>query len=155
MKRREFLTAAAGVTAGAALSTPAMAAAKRPPEKRSQVYKCAKCATIVEVLVPGRPTLVHCGEPMELLEEETAPAAENKHVPVIEKINGGYKVKVGSTAHPMTEDHYIAWIDLIADGKTYRQYLEPGGVPQAVFMIDAKKVAAREFCNLHGLWKDS
>ena len=156
MKRRQFLSAAAGIATGTAIAGAATAAAakSRPAEKRSQVYKCQKCSTIVEILVPGRPSLVHCGVPMELLEEQTALPAEDKHVPVIEKIDGGYKVKVGSTPHPMTKSHYIVWIDLIADGKTYRQYLEPGGAPEAVFKVDAKEVAAREYCNLHGLWKD-
>jgi superoxide reductase len=154
MKRREFLSTA-GVGAAAVLAgvaAPAKAAAKR--EKRSQVYRCTQCSTIVEVLVPGPATLVHCGEPMELLEEQVAPAALNKHVPVIEKIAGGYKVKVGSTPHPMSKAHYIVWIDLIADGKTYRQFLKPGEAPEATFKVEAKEVSAREYCNLHGLWKD-
>ena len=156
MKRRDFFSAATGISAATVLAgtaTPAMAQT-RPPEKRSQVYRCTKCSTIVEILVPGRPSLVHCGEPMELLEEQVAPAAENKHVPVIEQVVGGYKVKVGSTAHPMTESHYIAWIELMADGKVYRQFLNPGDKPEATFRVAAKEVSAREYCNLHGLWKD-
>ena len=156
MKRRDFFSAATGISAATVLAgtaTPAMAQ-RRPAEKRSQVYRCTKCSTIVEILEPGRPSLVHCGEPMELLEEQVAPAAENKHVPVIEKVDGGYKVKVGSTAHPMTEDHYIAWIELLADGKVYRQFLNPGDKPEATFCVTAKEVSAREYCNLHGLWKD-
>ena len=76
-----------------------------------------------------------------------------KHVPVIEKIGGGYKVSVGSVAHPMEEKHYIEWVELIADGKAYRQFLEPGQAPEATFSIEATAVTAREYCNLHGLWK--
>ena len=76
-----------------------------------------------------------------------------KHVPVIEKTEGGYKVKVGSVAHPMEEKHYIEWIELIADGRAYRQFLEPGQAPEAMFKIEAAGVTAREYCNLHGLWK--
>ena len=91
---------------------------------------------------------------MTLLEEQVAPAAKNKHVPVITKVDGGFKVAVGSTPHPMTESHWIEWIDLIADGKIYRQFLKPGDKPEAVFMLEAKEVSAREHCNLHGLWKD-
>ena len=156
MKRRDFFSTAAGIGVGTALAgaaSPAMAQ-RKVGEKRLQVYKCAKCGTIVEIIAPGRPSLVHCGEPMELLEEQTAPAAENKHVPVIEKIEGGYKVKVGSTPHPMTKSHYIAWIELIADGKVYRQFLDADGAPEATFCIKAEEVSAREYCNLHGLWKD-
>ena len=156
MKRRNFL-AAAGIGTGTLLTTIAgrATAAERPKEARSQIYRCRKCNTIVEIVVPGRSSLVHCGEPMELLEEQTAPAAENKHVPVIEKIDGGFKVKVGSAPHPMTDGHWIEWIDLMADGKTYRQFLNPGDKPEAVFLVKAAKVSAREHCNLHGLWKDS
>jgi len=156
MKRRDFFSAATGISAAsvlAGIATPAMAQT-RPAEKRTQVYQCTKCSTIVEILVPGRPSLVHCGEPMELLVEKTADRTVEKHVPVIEKIDGGYKVKVGSNPHPMTADHYIAWIDLIADGKVYRQFLNPGDSPVAVFRIEAKEVSAREYCNLHGLWRD-
>jgi len=129
-------------------------AKEKAAEKRLQVYKCTECSTIVEIIAPGNPSLVHCGEPMELLKEQTAVPAENKHVPVIEKVEGGYKVTVGSTPHPMTKGHYIAWIELIADGRIYRQFLKPGDKPEATFCVEAKKVAAREYCNLHGLWKD-
>ncbi|NQU20099.1 MAG: desulfoferrodoxin [Candidatus Nealsonbacteria bacterium] len=156
MKRRDFLSAAAGIGAGTLLTgTAAAAGEKRPAEKRRQVYQCTECSTVVEVLVAGKPpTLMHCGEPMELIEDQTAAPAENKHVPVIEKVDGGYKVKVGSAAHPMTDAHYIAWIELIADGRVHRQYLNPGDKPEAVFLVEAKEVAAREHCNLHGVWKD-
>ena len=132
----------------------AQAAQKRPAEKRLQVYRCNECGAIVEILVAGQPPIVHCGEPMELLEEQTAPVAENKHVPVIEKIDGGYKVKVGSTPHPMMDAHYIMWIELIADGRICRRFLKPGDPPEATFHVEAKEVSAREYCNLHGLWKD-
>jgi superoxide reductase len=90
---------------------------------------------------------------MKLMKENTVDAAKEKHVPVIEKIAGGYKVKVGSVAHPMEEKHYIQWIELIADGEAYRHFLKPGMAPEATFKIDAAKVTAREYCNLHGLWK--
>jgi len=155
MKRRDFL-AVAGVGAGALVAgwTGEASAAEKPKEARSQVWKCEKCGTIVEILVPGRPSLVHCGVPMTLLEAQVAPAAEEKHVPVITKVDGGFKVAVGSKPHPMTKRHWIEWIDLIADGKVYRQFLNPGDEPEAVFLIEAEDVAAREHCNLHGLWKD-
>ena len=156
MQRRHFL-AAAGLGAGTLLagSTDRAVAAESPKEARRQVWQCQKCGTIVEVLVPGKSsTLTHCNQPMKLLEEQVAPAAENKHVPVITKVDGGFKVVVGSTPHPMIPTHWIQWIELIADGKTYRQYLNPGDKPEAVFSLDAKEVSAREHCNLHGLWKD-
>ena len=118
-----------------------------------QVYKCSLCGNIVEVIHAGEGELVCCGEPMKLMTENTVDASKEKHVPVIEKIAGGYKVKVGSIPHPMEEKHYIEWIELTADGKVYRQFLKPGQVAEAVFLIEAKSVSAREYCNLHGLWK--
>ncbi len=156
MKRRAFLTVAS-VGAGTifAGSTNSVTAADKPKETRSQIWKCQKCGSIVEIVVPGKSaSLVHCGQPMTLLEEQTVPAATNKHVPVISKVEGGFKVAVGSTPHPMLPTHWIEWIDLIADGKIYRQFLKPGDKPEAVFCVDAKEVSAREHCNLHGLWKD-
>jgi superoxide reductase len=121
--------------------------------EKLQVYKCKLCGNIVEVLHGGDGELVCCGQPMTLMTENTTDAAKEKHVPVIEKIDGGYKVKVGSVAHPMEEKHYIEWIELLADGKAYRQFLKPGEAPEAVFNVKAKTVSAREYCNLHGLWK--
>ncbi|MHC4394649.1 MAG: desulfoferrodoxin [Planctomycetota bacterium] len=122
--------------------------------EKLQIYKCMVCGNIVEVLYGGVGELVCCDQPMELLEEKTADAATEKHVPVIEKIDGGYSVKVGSVPHPMEEKHYIEWIELLADGKAYRQFLKPGDAPQAIFNIEADTVAAREHCNVHGLWKE-
>lgn len=121
--------------------------------ERLQVYKCEKCGNMVEVLHGGGGELVCCGQPMVLLTENTVDAAREKHVPVVEKTDAGVKVMVGSVAHPMEENHYIEWIELLADGKAYRQFLEPGGSPEATFDIEADQVAAREFCNLHGLWR--
>jgi superoxide reductase len=121
--------------------------------ERLQVYKCEVCGNIVEVLHTGAGELVCCGAPMKNFVENTVDAAKEKHVPVVEKIAGGFKVKVGSVAHPMEEKHYIEWIEVIADGKAYRQFLQPGQAPEATFEIKAEKVVAREYCNLHGLWK--
>lgn len=121
--------------------------------QRYEIYKCEACGNIVEVLTGGGGELVCCGEPMKLYVENTVDAAKEKHVPVIEKVDGGYKVRVGSVAHPMEAKHYIEWIEILADGKAYRKFLNPGDAPEAVFMIDAANVTAREYCNLHGLWK--
>ena len=121
--------------------------------KKLEIYKCEHCGNIVEVLHGGGGQMVCCGEPMKLLTENTVDASKEKHVPVIEKVDGGIKVAVGSVAHPMEEKHYIEWIELIADGVAYRKFLNPGDVPEAVFNIDACEVTAREYCNIHGLWK--
>lgn len=121
--------------------------------KRLEVYKCDSCGNIIEVLHGGAGELVCCGKPMNLLAENTVDAAKEKHVPVIEKTPDGVKVKVGSVAHPMEAKHYIEWIEIIADGKSYRQFLNPGEAPEAMFTVDNKDVTAREYCNLHGHWK--
>lgn len=121
--------------------------------KRLEVYKCQHCGNIIEVMVGGGADIVCCGENMQLQSENTVDAAKEKHVPVIEKGNGTITVKVGSVAHPMEEKHYIQWIELIADGKVYRQFLEPGQAPEATFCVTAENVSAREYCNLHGHWK--
>jgi superoxide reductase len=121
--------------------------------KTLDVYKCEKCGNIVELLHVGGGELVCCGEPMKLLKENTSDGAKEKHVPVIEKVSGGWKVIVGSVTHPMEEKHYIEWIELIAGTKSYRVHLKPGDKPEALFLVDAAHVAAREYCNLHGLWK--
>lgn len=121
--------------------------------EKLQIYKCEVCGNIVEVLHAGKGELVCCGQPMKLFVENTTDAAQEKHVPVIEKTASGYKVKVGSVAHPMEDKHFIEWIQLIADGRAYRKFLNPGDAPEAAFDVQAARVAAREYCNLHGLWK--
>jgi superoxide reductase len=121
--------------------------------EKLQVYKCEVCGNIVEVLHEGQGQLVCCGQPMKLMVENTVDAAKEKHVPVVEKVSGGFKVKVGSVAHPMEEKHYIEWVELLVGGKAYRQFLKPGAAPEAFFAVEADQAAAREYCNLHGLWK--
>ena len=123
--------------------------------KQLQVYKCEICGNIVEMLHGGAGELICCGQPMKLYVENTVDAAKEKHVPVVEKVAGGFRVKVGAVDHPMEQKHFIEWIELIADGKAYRQFLKPGDKPEATFLIDAVHVTARELCNLHGLWKVS
>ncbi len=121
--------------------------------RQLEVYKCEVCGNIVEVLHGGAGTLVCCNKPMVLLDAKTADEGKEKHVPVIEKTDKGFKVKVGSVAHPMEEKHFIEWIELVADGKAYRQFLKPGAAPEAVFCVEAAAVTAREHCNVHGMWK--
>lgn len=123
--------------------------------EKKQIYKCNICGNIVEVLHAGVGQLVCCGQPMELLEEKTADAGLEKHVPVIEKTEKGVRVKVGSIPHPMEQNHYIEWIEIIADGRVYRKFLKPGDKPEAEFEITAEKTEAREYCSIHGLWKSS
>lgn len=121
-----------------------------------EVYKCEVCGNIVEVLHAGDGDLVCCGSPMKLMVEGTVDAAREKHIPVVEKVEGGYKVKIGSIPHPMEDKHWIEWIELVAEGISYRKFLKPGDVPEANFKVCSscgKEFYAREYCNLHGHWR--
>lgn len=118
--------------------------------KRNQIYKCEICGNIVEVLHEAAGTLICCGKPMQLQEENTTDAAQEKHVPVIQ----GNKVIIGSIEHPMTEEHYIEWIEAFGEkGERSKIFLKPGQKPEWEFSF--KVIEAREYCNLHGLWKFS
>lgn len=119
-----------------------------------QIYKCHICGNIVEVVHQSGGTLVCCGQPMTLLIENTVEAAKEKHVPVIEKVEDGVLVKVGSVEHPMLPEHFIEFIEVHTSNKIYRKYLKPGEKPQALFKVDEEIIFAREFCNVHGLWKN-
>jgi superoxide reductase len=121
--------------------------------EKLQIFKCTACGAEIEVLGGGGGTLVCCGVPMDLLTENTTDAAREKHVPVVERTDGGIKVTVGSVPHPMEEKHYIEWIELLVDGKACRRFLSPGDAPEAFFPVEGGQVAARALCNLHGLWK--
>ena len=120
--------------------------------QKLEIYKCEVCGNVVEMVHGGAGELVCCGQPMKLFTENTVDAAREKHVPVKESVGGGLKVKVGSVPHPMEEKHYIEWIEIVSGGKAYRQFLEPGQAPEAVFPVEGD-FTAREYCNLHGLWK--
>jgi superoxide reductase len=122
---------------------------------RLDVFKCEVCGQIIEVVHAAGGTLVCCGRPMAKLDENTVDAAKEKHVPVVEKIDGGFKVKVGEVAHPMEEKHFIEWIELVAGEKAYRQFLKAGDAPEAIFKIEADSPTARAYCNVHGHWKSA
>lgn len=123
-------------------------------KQKLEIYKCNVCGNMVEVIHVGGGELVCCGQPMALQVENTVDAAKEKHVPVIEKQNDGVLVKIGSVPHPMEEKHFIEWVELLFDGAACRQYLNPGDKPEAFFPVKADQVIAREYCNLHGLWKN-
>ena len=119
-----------------------------------QVYKCGVCGNMVEVVHAADGELVCCKQPMLLVAENSTDAATEKHVPVIEKTDAGVKVTVGSVAHPMVDDHYIEWIELLVGKQVLRKELVPGNEPVGVFdWVTSDSVAARAYCNQHGLWK--
>ncbi|MFP4105728.1 MAG: desulfoferrodoxin [Phycisphaerae bacterium] len=121
--------------------------------QKLEVYKCMVCGIVAEVCDGGAGEMICCGEPMKKMEAKTADSSTEKHVPIIEEVDEGTKVTVGSTLHPMEQQHFIQWIELLVDGKTFKQYLKPGDEPVAVFPVKGADVSAREFCNVHGLWK--
>ena len=121
--------------------------------KFKQVYKCEICGNIVEVIHESAGTLICCGQPMTLQVENTVDAAKEKHVPVVEKVEGGVLIKVGTIEHPMLEKHYIEWIEVQTSNKIYRKYLNPGDEPEALFLVEEEVLCVREYCNIHGLWK--
>lgn len=120
---------------------------------RGDIYRCSEQEMMVEVLQQGQGDFLLHGKPMTQIVENAQDAAQEKHVPVVEKIDGGYRVVVGSVEHPMEDKHFIQWIELRAGDMVMRRFLNPGEKPVAEFKTDAASVAAREFCNLHGLWK--
>lgn len=121
--------------------------------KINQIYRCPICGNIVEVLHAGGGELVCCSQPMVLLSANTTDASTEKHVPIIEKSENKITVKVGSIPHPMEADHFIEWIEIIADDKVYKKFLKPSDVPEAIFDLTAKDISARIYCNLHSLWQ--
>lgn len=121
--------------------------------KRNDIFKCPLCGNVIEIRVAAGPVPLCCGEEMKQLEEKSADKTTEKHVPVVEKVEGGYKVTVGSTLHPMTEEHFIGWIELIGEDENAVVYLKPGMDPTCEIKFDKKLIKAREYCNLHGLWK--
>jgi len=123
--------------------------------ERNQIYRCGVCGNIVEVVNAAGGTLSCCGTPMKLMRENTTDGAREKHVPIVERTQDGYRVTVGSVEHPMLAEHYIQWIELTDESQTMRRHLKPGEKPEAMFATEAENVTAREYCNLHGLWKST
>jgi len=123
--------------------------------QQNQIYKCSVCGNIVDVTHTGAGELVCCGQPMNLLTENTTDAATEKHVPIIKKTETGVIVKVGDVPHPMEEAHYLEWIELFVGGKQYRKFLKPGDAPLVEFKVEGEVDYARAYCNLHGLWKSN
>jgi len=120
-----------------------------------ELYHCEICGNIVEVLHEGAPSLVCCGKPMIKLEAKTGDKGQEKHVPLIEKTDSSIKVKVGSIEHPMEDGHYIKFIEILLKDEIMRKELKPGGIPEAKFCaLKSDVIEAREFCTVHGLWKN-
>ncbi|MBN2460490.1 MAG: desulfoferrodoxin [Candidatus Cloacimonetes bacterium] len=123
--------------------------------KLRDIYYCEICGNVVEILNEGQPALVCCGQDMKLLKAKTQDSSLEKHVPFIEETAGGVLVKVGQNQeHPMLENHFIKFIEILTKDKVCRHELKPGMKPQAEFPVRKKDIlSAREWCNIHGLWE--
>ncbi len=120
--------------------------------KPLEVYKCEICGNIVEILHQAGGELVCCGQPMTLMTERLEDQGYEKHLPVIERDNKNVKVKIGSVPHPMEENHYIEWVEVVGNSTILRKHLNPGDKPEATFEYTEKMEKAREYCSVHGLW---
>lgn len=121
----------------------------------NQIYKCPICGNIIEIVHAGGGQIVCCNQPMELQKEKTdhEEFSTEKHVPQIEKTENGFKIKIGSIAHPMEENHYIEFVEIFtSDGKVGRKFLKPGELPEVEFNTKSQILKIREYCNIHGLW---
>jgi len=116
--------------------------------------KCGLCGNIVQMVEQKGPPVVCCGKPMEQLIPGTVDASVEKHVPAVTWNGDVLEVQVGSVIHPMTAEHYIAFIYVQTDKGGVMKFLEIDAEPTAKFRFaDEKPVAVFEYCNLHGLWK--
>lgn len=119
----------------------------------NKLYKCEICGIMVQVVKDGDGRLFCCGKPMVEQIENTEEASTEKHIPVIEKADGGVLVKIGSIEHPMIEEHHIELIELYDGDKVYRKYLKANEKPEAFFEVEYKEgLIAKEYCNIHGYW---
>ena len=120
----------------------------------NQIYKCEVCGNIVEVVHTGGGTLVCCNQPMKLVEEHKEDEGFEKHLPALSFEGDKLIVTIGETEHPMTEEHYIEWIEYIVDDEVQRVYLTPQEKPIASFVLkEDRKYTVRAYCNIHGLWE--
>jgi superoxide reductase len=120
-----------------------------------ELYRCEVCGNVVEIVHEGAPALVCCGKPMIKLEARTEDQGQEKHVPIVEGTDSGTKVKVGSIKHPMEDKHYIKFIEILLNDKIIRKELKPGQAPEAKYcVLKSDVIEVREFCTVHGLWKN-
>ncbi len=118
-------------------------------------FKCMHCGNVAVKVLDSKVPLMCCGEKMVELTSNTEDAAQEKHVPVATVDGAAVSVVVGSVEHPMTADHYIAFICLETQKGYQIAPLTATDAPKAAFTVadGDKAVAVYEYCNKHGLWK--
>ena len=115
--------------------------------------KCENCGSILSMFVKGEGEV--CSPDLLKIPVQTEGEKSPKHKPVFEMDGDNINVKVGETAHPMDDDHFIQFVVVEAGSELYAKCFKPGEVAEATFTIGADKVAdvvVYAFCNLHGLW---
>ena len=118
-------------------------------------YKCAHCGKIIALVNDVNVPTICCGEKMSEITVNTTEASLEKHIPVFVREGNIVKVEVGSTLHPMLENHYIEWILLETKNGNQRVRLHPNQEPKAQFAVleGDEVLGVYAYCNLHGLWK--
>lgn len=120
-----------------------------------EIYRCSVCGNVTEVVNNSQGELVCCNKPMEKLTAKTQDQGQEKHVPVVEEVEQGVRVKVGAVAHPMQDDHYIKFIEVLKKDAVLRVELKPGDLAEAFFCVNKEHITGvREYCTVHGLWKN-
>lgn len=122
--------------------------------KDQKFFYCKHCGNMVGLIHASGAPMSCCGEPMTELVPNTVDAAKEKHLPVVKQEGNIVEITVGEVAHPMTDDHYIAWVYLQTTNGGHRITLKPGDAPVVkVALVEGEEViAALEYCTLHGIW---
>ena len=122
--------------------------------KNVKFYICPHCGNIVEMIHDAGVNPVCCGQKMNELVPGAVEASHEKHIPAVDVDGDILAVRVGSVEHPMAEEHWIEWVELVSDKGIQRKYLNPGEAPKVKFLLNGEKpLAVYAYCNLHGLWK--
>ncbi len=121
--------------------------------KKNQIFKCTVCDNMIATVRVGDGELVCCDKAMQEIKENVQnDVATEKHIPIVEKNGDILTITIGETEHPMENDHYIEWVEVISGPTVHRRYLEPGSEPKTKFICRQDTFTVRAFCNLHGLW---
>jgi len=117
-------------------------------------FFCKHCGNLVGLIDNKGVPLICCGEKMAELIPNAAEASAEKHLPVVDRVDDGISVGVGSVAHPMLDAHHIVFVYVETRRGGQRKNLAPGEEPLLTFRFaDDEPVAVYAYCNLHGLWK--